>query len=112
MHIGEQRLAEINSVLTDPDSESRQQTPGDREALRWFPCDQREGCRRSKAGNLSHAESKDLAHSSLIAEVSNLIRCFSIFARRVGRERPSIFAARDLFPPLRFRASVMSMAEN
>ena len=51
-------------------------------------------------------------HSSLIAEVSKRILCFSILAIRVGRERPSIFAARDLFPPLRFSASVMSMEEN
>lgn len=51
-------------------------------------------------------------HSPLVAKVSSLIRCFSIFAIRVGRDRPSILAARDLFPPFKFRASVMSMAEN
>lgn len=68
--------------------------------------------RTSVRGRLVIVLNANPYQSSLTADVSSLIWCFSILEMSVGRERPSIFAALDLFPPFRLRASVMSMAEN
>ncbi len=44
---------------------------------------------------------------SLLTAVSILIPYFSIFAKRVGLDRPRTFAAWDRFPPVRLSASVI-----